>query len=391
MLRQARLPHRLRQILEGESLFNDASALLIYRMAVAIAMGESVSAAWLAPRLLIVVVGSVAVGWAAARVFHRINRGVEDVPTSIVLQFGATFGVWIVAEHVGLSGILTIVAYAITIARSAPHTTPARIRVPSYAVWETTVFVLNALAFVLIGLQLGPIISDLSPAQLGAYARIALVVLGVVIATRIVWVMLYNTAVRWKIRRFGTTERDSLQRPTARGGLLVSWCGMRGIVTLAAALALPAGGPGADPAFPGRPLILFTAFTVVVGTLIVQGLTLRPLLAWLDLRDDEPVEHEVATARRSALQAALQTLAGNDGEAANALRFELQELLSGGPRGTAGAAGGPLLPALRTRAVAAARAELKRLRFDESIGDDAYHRVEVTLDRSELYAETARG
>jgi Na+/H+ antiporter len=386
VLKQARLPHRLTQILEGESLFNDATALLTYRIAVAIAMGETVSAATAVPMLLLVIVGSVAAGVIAARLLAMISRYVDDIPTAIVLQFASTFGVWIVAERVGLSGILTVVAYAITTARYAPHTTPARIRVPSYAVWETMVFVLNVLAFILIGLQLGPIIEHLSADERKSYAEVALVVLAVVIVTRIVWVMLYNTAIRWKVRRYGTGARDALQRPTARGGLLISWCGMRGIVTLAAALALPNG----EHPFPGRPLILVTAFTVVVGTLVLQGLTLRPLLFWLDLHDDSPVDREVEHARNAALGAALKTLDGDDSKAAKSLRFELQELLSNEAEGTNDAAASTPLPALRAKAVAAARAELKRLRFDDSIGDDAYHRVEVVLDRTELYAETGR-
>jgi Na+/H+ antiporter len=386
VLKQARLPHRLAQILEGESLFNDATALLTYRVAVALAMGQSVSAVTAVPTLLLVVVGSIVAGIVVAWVFSNINRHIDDVPTSIVMQFAGTFGVWIAAERVGLSGILTVVAYAITIARRSPHVTPARIRVPSYAVWETTVFVLNVLAFVLIGLQLGPIIDGLSNADRKAYAEVAFAVLAVVIVVRVAWVMTYNTAIRWKVRHYGNRGRSSLQGPTVRGGLLISWCGMRGIVTLAAALALPNG----EHPFPGRPLILVTAFTVVVGTLIIQGLSLRPLLRWLDLHDDQPVEREVAQARESALHAALKTLDGNDSKAARSLRFELQELLSRDLPDEAGNPNRAELPTLRSAAVDAARAELKRMRFDETIGDDAYHRVELVLDRTELYAQAGQ-
>jgi CPA1 family monovalent cation:H+ antiporter len=386
ILKHARLPHRLAQILEGESLLNDATSLLIYRVAVSIAMGETVSVATTVPRLVLVVVASLVVGWVLAKGVGKIMRRVDDVPTAIVLQFATTFGVWIVAERIGLSAILTIVAYAIKIARHAPHTIPARIRVPSYAVWETMVFVLNVLAFVLIGLQLGPIIGGLSGGERVAYAGVAIAVLVVIIVTRFVWVMTQFVAIRWKAGRFGRSDRDALARPTTRGGLLISWCGIRGIVTLAAALALPDG----DHPFPGRPLILVTAFTVVVGTLILQGLTLRPLLHWLDLHDDAPVEREVAHARRLALQAAKKSLTGDHSEAANVLRFELDELLSSDADPDNARSRRLSLPALRTKAVAAARAELKRLRFDQSIGDDAYHRVEQVLDRTELYAEAGQ-
>ena len=388
VLKQAKLPHRLKQILEGESLFNDATALLVYRVAVAAAMGHGVSPLVAVPTLLAVVAGSIATGLAAAWLFSRLNRRVEDVPTSIVLQFAGTFGLWIAAERLGLSGILTVVAYAIAIARYAGYHTPARIRVPSYAVWETTVFVLNVLAFVLIGLQVGPIVGGLSPEDRRAYAAVAGVVLAVVVVTRFAWVGVYYVAVRWKVERFGSD--GSLAEANARGGVVLSWCGMRGIVTLAAAIALPGG----DAPFPGRALILVTAFTVVVGTLMIQGLTLGPLLRRLDLHDDGPVDREVEEASRSALRVGVATLDGDDSDAARALRFELQELLLDGD-GDGDGSGDPgerrpQLPALRQRAVQAARAELARLRADETIGDDAYHRVELVLDRTELYAETGR-
>jgi monovalent cation/hydrogen antiporter len=379
ILKEARLPHRLTQILSGESLLNDATALLIYRVALGIALGENESAIVQVPTLALVVVGSLVFGWVLARVFSKIQHQIEDIPTSIVMQFCGTFVVWIAAERIGLSGILTIVAYAVTIARRAPHTTPARIRVPSYAVWETVVFVLNVLAFVLIGLQLRPILEGLSPDEQHAYARVAVAVLGVVIVTRIAWVMLFNVNMRRRLRKLAPADQP-FEGPTVRGGLLVSWCGMRGIVTLAAALALPAG-------FPGRPLILVTAFTVVVGTLLIQGLTLRPLLYRLDLHDDGPVEREAMHARDAVLRAALKAFEGDTSEAAHALRFELEEALASGTDDGDGNLRTQALPLLRTRAVKAARGELKRLRFDRTIGDDAYHRVEAVLDRTELFAE----
>ncbi len=257
------------------------------------------------------------------------------------------------------------------------------------------VFVLNVLAFILIGLQLGPIIEHLSRDERSTYAEVAVAVLAVVIVTRIVWVMSFYTLTRSRgvpsarTRRTASrasTRAATLSQPSVQGGVLVSWCGMRGIVTLAAALALPAG----DHPFPGRPLILVTAFTVVLGTLVLQGLTLRPLLAWLELHDDGPVEHEVDEAREAALRAALGTIDGDGTKPARALRYELEELLSNSAEAELGSPGEPAMPVLRQRAVDAARAEIKRLRFDEIIGDDAYHRVELVLDRTELYAETGR-
>src|SRR6185436_19217673 len=148
VLRPLRPPHRLLTILEGESLLNDASALLIYRLAVGAAAAGSFSLASVAPTFVIAVAGSLVVGPALGWTFLRIIDHVEDVPTAIILQFVTTFGVWILADRIGLSGVLTMVCYAMTVARTAPERTPARIRIPSYAVWATVVFLLNVMAFV---------------------------------------------------------------------------------------------------------------------------------------------------------------------------------------------------------------------------------------------------
>ena len=164
VLRHVRPPHRILTILEGESLLNDASALLIYRLAVGAVAANAFSLAAVAPTFLLAVAGSVVAGLAASWVVLRLMTRVRDVPTAIILQFITTFGVWILAERIGLSGILTMVCYAVAIARRAPEMTPARMRIPSYAVWETVVFVLNVLAFVFIGLQIRPILIGLDPA-----------------------------------------------------------------------------------------------------------------------------------------------------------------------------------------------------------------------------------
>ena len=214
------------------------------------------------------------------------------MPTAIILQFVSTFGVWILADRIGLSGVLTMVCYAVTVARTAPERTPARIRIPSYAVWETVVFVLNILAFIFIGLQIRPILDSLEPSMRGRYFAVAIAVLVTVIVVRIVWHMSFNAVIRWRDRRFGFNPPRPMLRPTVGSGLVISWAGMRGIVTLAAALALPA-------AFPFRDLIVLTAFSVVLGTLVIQGLTLKPLMRALDLQDDDPVGRELSRGART--------------------------------------------------------------------------------------------
>ena len=197
-------------------------------------------------------------------------------------------------SSLGLSAVLTMVCYAATVARTSPARIPASTRIPTYAVWETAVFALNILAFIFIGLQIRPILGSLDPSERGRYFLVAGAVLLTVILVRIAWHMSFNAVVRWRHRRFGFHPPRPMLRPTVGSGLVISWSGMRGIVSLAAAMALPA-------AFPFRDLIVLTAFAVVLGTLVIQGLTLRPLLRALDLHDDDPVGREVRAARDRAL------------------------------------------------------------------------------------------
>ncbi len=377
VLRQLKPPHRLLVILEGESLFNDATALLIYRLAVATAVGGMVIGWNVLPVLLLVTVGSAVLGLALSRVMLFLSGRVTDIATSVVVQFIGTFAVWIIAERLHLSGILTMVVFAMTVARTAPDRIPARLRIPSYAVWEVAVFVLNVLAFILVGLQLKPILSRLDRAEVIVYLGTAAAVCAAVILVRIVWVM-GAEVFGWWLRRCGS----------ARSAAVVAWCGMRGTVTLAAALALPTAGADGG-AFPYRDLVLFTAFCVVVGTLVVQGLTLGPLMRRLNLQHDDSVDREVELARRETAQAAVNVLNGEGGDLAHVLRRRYQNRLARGNGDQAG--DGAVNPGhLLRRAVEAERQRLSALRADGTIGDDAFHRVEEELDWAELNADTIR-
>ena len=390
VLRQLRPPHRIVTILEGESLLNDASALLIYRLAVGAASLTAISFGAVVPSMLLVLIGSVLAGPVLARLFLWMIAGVRDVATAVILQFISTFGVWILADRLGLSSILTMVCYAMALGRAAPARTPARLRVPSYAVWETSVFVLNVLAFVFIGLQVRPILSALDPDTRTHYLVVAAVVLLTVIAARIAWVFLHTSLVLWRIRRVGfRPPRPGMQPPSFSGALVVSWAGMRGIVTLAAALALPEETGGG--AFPFRGLIIVTAFAVVVGTLVIQGITLKPLLRRLHLEDDDLVEREVAEARGRAVEAALATLDGDGSSAAEAVRRELADHFGRGAAGSEEAdPAEPSHEAVHRRAVDAARRAVLDMRDRDEIGDNAFHRLEEELDWVELgVGETA--
>ena len=378
VLRQLRPPQRILTILEGESLLNDASALLIYRLAVGAVAVNGFSIGAVAPTFLFAVVGSAVVGPALGWLYLQLFDRVRDVPTAIILQFVGTFGVWILADRLGLSGVLTMVCYAITVARTAPARTPARLRIPSYAVWETVVFLLNVLAFVFIGLQIRPIMASLEPAARGRYFAVAGAVLVTVIVVRFAWHMSFNAVIRWRERRFGFRPPRPMLRPSIGSGLVISWSGMRGIVTLAAALALPA-------AFPFRDLIVLTAFAVVLGTLALQGLTLGPLLRALDLRDNDPVGQEVLAARERALRAGLSGLEHDRSPAAEAVRLEfIAHLGFIGAHPEEGDAGQFAHRDIHREAVLAARQAVLAMRASEEIGDDAFHQMEEELDWIEM-------
>ena len=235
VLKQLRPPHRILTILEGESLLNDATALLLFRLAVGAVVTREFAFTSMAPAFLLAIVGSVVVGPILGVIVLWLTRRVRDVPTSVILQFISTFGVWILAERIGLSAVLTMVCYAVTVSRRAPAWTPASLRVPSYAVWETVVFVLNVLAFVFIGLQIRPILAALDSSTRTRYLIVAGAVLLTVVVVRFVWVMLCTAVMRAAAR-----SRGHGFVPSVGGSVVVAWAGMRGIVTLAAALALPA-------------------------------------------------------------------------------------------------------------------------------------------------------
>ena len=385
VLRLLKPPHRILTILEGESLLNDATALLIFRLAVGAVAANGFSIADVAPAFSLAVAGSLVVGPALGWITLQLMDRVEHVPTSVILQFVTTFGVWILAEQIGLSGVLTMVCYAITVARTSPERTPARIRIPTYAVWETVVFALTIFAFIFIGLQIRPILISLEAVDRGRYFTVAGAVLVTVIVVRLVWHMSFNAVVRWRHGRVGFHPPRPMLRPSVGSGLIISWSGMRGIVSLAAALALPTG-------FPYRDLIVFTAFIVVLGTLVIQGMTLKPLLHWLDLRDDDPVGRELRAARDRALQAGLASFAGETSAVADAVRHELTAQLT--HERAAGSAGNSIRVArneMHGGALAAARQAVHDMRASEEIGDDAFHQMEEELDWIEMSGSGRKG
>jgi CPA1 family monovalent cation:H+ antiporter len=242
-------------------------------------------------------------------------------------------------------------------------------------VWGVVVFVLNVLAFLLMGLQARSILTELPQNALKADLEFAGIVLLVVIAVRFAWVMLYGLALR-RFRRFVERGASGITVPKARIGVLVSWCGMRGLVTLATAFALP-------PQFPGRNLIVLSAFTVVLGTLILQGFTMRPLIALLRIEPDASLDQEVAATRRAMVDAALAELEGVTEQGVETLRAELRAARDAS---VDRARPDTAYNRMRMLAITAERRFLFERRRQGGIFDDTYHRLEEELDRAELHA-----
>jgi CPA1 family monovalent cation:H+ antiporter len=402
VLKQLRPPQRLIVILEGESLFNDASALLIYRLALGVALaGAPLSPAIAIPQLFVITAGSVVLAYVLSRVVVVLTTRTHDVAIAVVLQFCGTFAVWLLAERLHLSGVLTMVVFAMVTARRVADLTPARMRIPSYAVWEVAVFVLNVLAFILVGFQLKAILGRIDARTVVEYAVIGSAVCATTIVARIGWVSVTAAITRWRYRPAagGSAEQRDAVTLSPRAAALVGWCGMRGIVTLATALALPTTAPDGSP-FPYRDLILFVAFSVTLGTLVIQGMTLRPLMNVLHLEDDGTVDREVRLARVEIARAALIATPNRRGEEIADLqrrRYEVMlrraeaDLAAGGDGQGEAAANerrAPDVDATVVReALSAERHRLLALRADGTIGDTAFQRVEQGLDLEELHLQ----
>lgn len=185
-------------ILEGESLFNDASALLIFSLAVGAALAGALSPAKVVPLLLVVTVGSGVLGLVLSRVIVPLTARIQDVPIAVVVQFCGTFAVWMLAERLHLSGILTVVVFAMASTQRAADTIPARVRIPSHAIWEFAVFVLNVLAFILVGFQLKAILGRSDTPTLASYAGVAAAVCVATILSQVAWVSGAAAISRWR-------------------------------------------------------------------------------------------------------------------------------------------------------------------------------------------------
>jgi monovalent cation/hydrogen antiporter len=294
------LPRRLIALIEGESLVNDGTALVAYRVAVVAVVSGSFSLVGASGRFVFNVAGGIAVGLAVGYLIRQVRRRLDNPPVEITISILSGYFAYLPAQAAGVSGILAAVTVGIYMGWHTPELTSPQTRLQGFAVWEIIFFVLNALLFGLVGLQLPAIIDSLSGISTGTLIRYAVIVTVVVMAARFAWVFAAASTSRLLPGGRGAPS-------PWRSSTVLAWSGMRGAVSLAAALALPLTTDAEAP-FPDRDLLVFLTFSVILGTLVVQGLTLPALIRALNLEDDGLAEKEDAKARIHAADAALQRL-----------------------------------------------------------------------------------
>jgi Na+/H+ antiporter len=384
VLSRMSMPRRIVTILEGESLVNDASGLVLYKFALAAALTGTFSLVDGTWRFVFVAIGGLAVGYLIGRLFVFIHDRLHDSLAEILFSLVLPYTAYLAAESLHVSGVLAVVAAGLVRGRFAPERFSAQSRLLAHSTWSIVVFLLNCLVFILIGLQLGPVMGRLAGDGAMALAGYALVTVFATILVRFLWV--YPAA--WLPRFLWSRLRESDPMPGWRSLFAISWCGMRGIVSLAAALAIPFTLDDGTP-FPQRDLVIFLTVAVIFGTLVLQGLTLAPIIRRLGIGADWDAFEEQRLARTQITRAALEEierfakashLSEEDLAAVSAdYRARLRGWSAHGLISTTADDPKPL----RRAALAAERAELIRLWRDALISDEVLHEVERELDLEE--------
>jgi CPA1 family monovalent cation:H+ antiporter len=318
-------------------------------------------------------------------VFIRLHPYLGDAFIEVLMSMAVPYVAYILAESIHTSGVLAVVAAGLFRGRFSPKIVSAEMRILARSVWNILVFLLNSLIFMLIGMSLSQIVERLSGYTVQELVLWSVCVSAVAILVRILWVFPATWIPRWISR----SVRESEPAPPNRELFIEAWCGMRGIVSLAAALALPVTIQSGAP-FPHRDLIVFLTFVVILVTLVGQGLTLAPLILRLRLSSDTSIADEERHARTDMGQAALAAVerAASEEQAAPSVvervRAEFAERLAlAGAGATAGAVEAAQARRLRIAAIRAERAELIRVWQENHISDDVLHHLEEELDYQE--------
>ena len=386
--RRLGVPRRLLNVLEGESLVNDATAMVAYRIAVAAAVSGGFVAWQAGLRFVVTAAGGVAVGLLVGWLVAELRGRLDDPVVEIVVSVFTGYAAYLPAELLDVSGVLAAVAAGLYVGWRAPTVSSASTRLLGYSFWEVLVYLANAVLFILVGLQLQPILEDLSGTAVAVLVGQGALVSAVVVAVRLGW----GFSVPYLVRLIDRRPSQAMRRVGARERLLLGWSGMRGAVSLAAALALPLD-------FPLRNLILFLTFSVILATLVVQGLTLPALIRGLRLEEDDAEEREELKARLTATHAALdrlQELAGADWTRDDTVErlqglydFRRRRLKArGGYLEDDGAEDRSLAyQRLLRELLQAQRQAIVQLRNQGAISNDVMHRIERELDLEDTRLE----
>lgn len=381
------VPRRIVSILEGESLVNDATALVALQFAVAAMLTGQFSAGAASLQFLWATVGGISVGLLIGFIMRAIHRRLDDPPVQITISVLTPFIAYFLAERLHASGVLAVVSAGIYLGWHSPVITSARFRLQAFAFWEIIVFLLNGFVFIVIGFQLPAIVRSIRHESLAFPIEIATIVCAAVVLVRIAWVFpgAYLAFVF-------TRNREAL--PPWRNVAVIAWAGMRGVISLAAALALPFVLDDGRP-FPGRNYILFITFCVILTTLVFQGLTLPFAIRHLCFQGDGSTAEEERVARLDANKAATALLEklskGREFSddviarlrAEYAERIQQLEMCSENPEECRGEVATPVYQRLQQRALDVEREAIIRLRNEQVINDDALRRIQRDLDLAE--------
>jgi monovalent cation/hydrogen antiporter len=297
-----RVPRKIIVILEGESLVNDATSFISFRFAVAAVLTGSFSLGQASLRFLLVAAGGICVGLAVGWLATQVQKRLDDPPVQTMFSLLTPYVAYFSGERLHVSGILAVVIAGIYYGWRAPRILSGRMRLQALPVWEMVTFILNGVLFILIGLQLPQVIHALPSISAMHVAKLVILILSALALVRFVWMFGATYLPRLLSRKFRHKNPVRWQHTA-----LIAWTGMRGADSLAGALAIPFVLANGEP-FPGRDLILLLTFCVIFGTLVLQGLTLRPLVRWLKIVDDHVTQKEERLARLKANEAALARL-----------------------------------------------------------------------------------
>jgi Na+/H+ antiporter len=381
-----RVPRKIIVILEGESLANDATSFISFRFAVAAVMTGSFSLAEAGTRFLFVAGGGICVGMVVGWLATQVQRRLDDPPVQTMFSLLTPYVAYFAGERLHVSGILAVVIAGMVYGWHAPGILRGRMRLQALPVWETVVFVLNGVLFMLIGLQLPGVVRSLPANSLTQTGKWAVLVLAAIVLVRFVW-MFGSSLLPLLFTR--ARSRENPWQHTA----LIAWTGMRGADSLAGALAIPFLLPQGQP-FPGRDLILLLTFCVIFGTLILKGLSLAPLVRWLGVVDDHVSDQEERLARLKANEAALTRL--EQMKSLTHLRPEVvQRLLAeyrdrirqlrkeSSPLESSPRLFSPDFEELAREALEIERQTVMQLRNEEKLDNQAFRRIQRDIDLAE--------